>query len=120
MPMAAAGRLQQPAIHEPGSARDGSPLLEFQKTGADWLAARERTGLFDEMGVGKTAQAIGALDRSGAERFVVVAAAVRGVGRRGAEVLEPRAPRREGEDDPRSRLLAQAARRACSSPTKWR
>lgn len=56
------------------------PLLEFQKTGADWLAARERTGLFDEMGVGKTAQAIGALDRSGAERFVVVApAAVREV-----------------------------------------
>lgn len=56
------------------------PLLPFQQTGADWLAGRERTGLFDEMGVGKTAQAIGALDRCGAERFVVVApAAVREV-----------------------------------------
>lgn len=56
------------------------PLLNFQATGADFLAGRERAGLFDEMGVGKTAQAIGALDRIGARRIIVVApAAVREV-----------------------------------------
>jgi len=56
------------------------PLLDYQHEGAAHLAERERTGLFDDMGVGKTAQAIGALDRIGAERAIVVApAAVREV-----------------------------------------
>jgi len=56
------------------------PLLGYQHTGVDFLAARERAGLFDEMGVGKTAQAIGALDRLGAMRVLVVCpAAVREV-----------------------------------------
>lgn len=56
------------------------PLLPYQHEGADFLASRERAGLFDEPGVGKTATAIGALDRIGARRVMVVApAAVREV-----------------------------------------
>jgi len=50
-------------------------LDPYQETGADYLAARHRAGLFDDMGVGKTAQAIGALDRVGARRVIVVAPA---------------------------------------------
>lgn len=57
-------------------------LLPYQHTGADFLAGKERGGLFDDMGVGKTAQAIGALDRCGAKRIIVVCpAAVREVWR---------------------------------------
>jgi len=56
------------------------PLLEYQHEGAAYLAARERAGLHDEMGVGKTATTIGALDRIDAKRVIVVApAAVRDV-----------------------------------------
>lgn len=47
-------------------------LLPYQKTGAAFLAGRERAGLFDEMGVGKTAQAIHACDLVGAKRILVV------------------------------------------------
>lgn len=53
-------------------------LLPLQKVGADYLASKFRAGLFDDMGVGKTAQAIGALDRVGAIRIIIVCpAAVR-------------------------------------------
>ena len=38
------------------------PLLDFQHVGVDFLSGRTRGALFDEMGVGKTAQAIAALD----------------------------------------------------------
>ncbi len=56
------------------------PLLPYQLEGADFLAAKWRAGLHDEMGVGKTAQAIGALDRVGAFRVMIVCpAAVREV-----------------------------------------
>lgn len=56
------------------------PLLPFQETGAHFLTTKERCALHDEMGVGKTAQAIGALDRVGAFRVIVVCpAAVRQV-----------------------------------------
>lgn len=48
------------------------PLLDYQHTGAEFLAARERAGLFDEPGVGKTAQAIAACDRIAAQRILVV------------------------------------------------
>ena len=48
------------------------PLLPFQLTGADFLASKARAALHDEMGVGKTAQAISALDRVGAFRVIVV------------------------------------------------
>ncbi len=56
------------------------PLLPYQTEAADLLTSKERFGLFDEMGVGKTATAIGALDKIGARRILVVApAAVREV-----------------------------------------
>lgn len=48
------------------------PLLPYQIEGADFLAGRARAGLHDEMGVGKTAQCIGALDRRGARRGLIV------------------------------------------------
>ena len=48
------------------------PLLGYQNTGADFLASRARAGLFDEMGVGKTAQGIGAADKGGLRRGIVV------------------------------------------------
>lgn len=55
-------------------------LLPYQDEGAAFLASRERAGLFDEPGLGKTAQAIAALDRIGARRVIIVApAAVREV-----------------------------------------
>ena len=55
-------------------------LLPYQSVGSFFLASRTRAGLFDEPGVGKTAQAINALDRLGARRVIVVCpAAVRQV-----------------------------------------
>jgi SWI/SNF-related matrix-associated actin-dependent regulator of chromatin subfamily A-like protein 1 len=55
-------------------------LLPFQHTGAEFLVSKPRSALHDEMGVGKTAQAISACDRIGAFRIVVVCpAAVRQV-----------------------------------------
>jgi SWI/SNF-related matrix-associated actin-dependent regulator 1 of chromatin subfamily A len=55
-------------------------LLPYQVKGADFLASRARGCLFDEMGVGKTAQAIAALDRIGAMKVLIVCpAAVREV-----------------------------------------
>lgn len=54
--------------------------LPHQIEGRDFLASKERGGLFDEPGVGKTAQAIFALDAINAFRIVVVCpAAVRQV-----------------------------------------
>lgn len=53
-------------------------LFPYQQLGADKLASKFRYGLFDDMGVGKTAQAIGAMDRAGAKRVIIVCpAAVR-------------------------------------------
>lgn len=55
-------------------------LLPYQDEGAAFLARHSRAGLFDEMGVGKTAQAIRALDLVRAERVLVICpAAVREV-----------------------------------------
>lgn len=55
-------------------------LLPYQVDGAAFLASRERACLFDDMGVGKTAQAIAALDRVGATKVLVICpAAVREV-----------------------------------------
>lgn len=51
------------------------PPFPFQDVGSDFLAARTRAGLFDEMGVGKTAQAIFAMDKIGAQRAIIVAPA---------------------------------------------
>lgn len=55
-------------------------LLPYQETGAAFLAGKDRAGLFDEMGTGKSAQAIRALDLIGARRILVICpAAVREV-----------------------------------------
>ena len=48
------------------------PPLPYQIPGARFLASKTRAGLFDEMGVGKTAQAIFALDHLQLMRGVVV------------------------------------------------
>ncbi len=51
-------------------------LFPYQETGAAYLAGRTRAGLFDEMGVGKSAQMIRAADLRGARRIVVVCPAL--------------------------------------------
>lgn len=48
------------------------PLLPYQEEGAQWIARKDRHGLHDEMGVGKTATAWRALDILGAERGIIV------------------------------------------------
>lgn len=48
------------------------PLLPHQIRGAEFLSDRERAGLFDEMGTGKTATTIGAIDRLGASKVMIV------------------------------------------------
>jgi SWI/SNF-related matrix-associated actin-dependent regulator 1 of chromatin subfamily A len=59
------------------------PLFAYQETGSSWLAEKRnnRAGLFDEMGLGKSAQAIRALDKSNIRGNVLVVcpAAVRQV-----------------------------------------
>ncbi len=55
-------------------------LLPYQREGAAFLARKDRAGLFDDMGLGKSAQAIAAMDQVGARRIIVVCpAAVREV-----------------------------------------
>ncbi len=55
-------------------------LLPHQHVAADFLASRERAGLFDDMGSGKSASAIAALDKLRLRRGVIVCpAAVREV-----------------------------------------
>lgn len=55
-------------------------LFPYQEKGASFLASKDRAGLFDEMGVGKSAQLIRALDLIDAKRGLVVCpAAVREV-----------------------------------------
>jgi SWI/SNF-related matrix-associated actin-dependent regulator 1 of chromatin subfamily A len=49
--------------------------LPYQREGASFLASMGRAGLFDAPGLGKTCQAIKAMDRAGLERGVVVAPA---------------------------------------------
>ena len=53
------------------------PLFQYQKTGAEWLAAGPRTLLLgDQMGLGKSATAISACDLIGAQHIVVVGPAI--------------------------------------------
>lgn len=55
-------------------------LFPYQEVGAAFVAGRDRSGLFDSMGVGKSAQIIRALDLAGAERVLIICpAAVREV-----------------------------------------
>jgi SWI/SNF-related matrix-associated actin-dependent regulator of chromatin subfamily A-like protein 1 len=51
-------------------------LLSYQLDGAAWLRPRRRAGLFDEPGVGKTAQLIRLADLSEARRIVVICPAI--------------------------------------------
>lgn len=52
------------------------PLLPYQIEGANVLAEHERFGLHDEMGVGKTATTIGAIDKLQAQRGIVICPAM--------------------------------------------
>lgn len=54
----------------------GLPLFPYQSIAADLMAGRERFGLHDEMGIGKTATTIGAINRLGARRGIVVCPAM--------------------------------------------
>lgn len=47
-------------------------LMQYQRDAVQRMAPRARYGLHDEMGVGKTATVIGALDALGAKRFYIV------------------------------------------------
>ena len=47
-------------------------VFPYQATGADWIARRQRCGLLDVPGLGKTAQAIRAIDLRRMERGVVI------------------------------------------------
>jgi SWI/SNF-related matrix-associated actin-dependent regulator 1 of chromatin subfamily A len=51
-------------------------LFDYQAYAADMMAARDRFGLHDEMGIGKTATTIGTLDRIGAQRVAIIAPAM--------------------------------------------
>lgn len=52
------------------------PLFKYQDEAAELIASRERFGLHDEMGIGKTATTIGALDKSGSVRNIIVCPAM--------------------------------------------
>lgn len=52
------------------------PLFGYQAYAADIMATRDRYGLHDEMGIGKTATSIGAVNRVLGERGMVVAPAM--------------------------------------------
>ena len=51
-------------------------LFDYQHSAADLMASRDRFGLHDEMGIGKTATSIGAIDRVLGTRGIVVAPAM--------------------------------------------
>lgn len=52
------------------------PLFDYQASAADIMASRERYGLHDEMGIGKTATTIGAINRIGGRRGVIICPAM--------------------------------------------
>lgn len=52
------------------------PLFNYQAQAADIMATRDRFGLHDEMGIGKTATTIGAIDRINGERGMIVCPAM--------------------------------------------
>lgn len=51
-------------------------LFPYQAVAADLMADRDRFGLHDEMGIGKTATTIGAVDRTLSERGIIVCPAM--------------------------------------------
>lgn len=52
------------------------PLFTYQAHAADIMAQRDRYGLHDEMGIGKTATTIGAINRAGLRRGMIVCPAM--------------------------------------------
>ncbi len=52
------------------------PLFDYQSYAADIMADRDRYGLHDEMGIGKTATTIGAINRTLGERGIIVCPAM--------------------------------------------
>lgn len=52
------------------------PLFQYQDQAADIMAPRDRFGLHDEMGIGKTATTIGAINRIKGRRGIVVCPAM--------------------------------------------
>lgn len=51
-------------------------LFDYQAQAADIMSTRDRFGLHDEMGIGKTATTIGAIDRALCERGIIVCPAM--------------------------------------------
>lgn len=52
------------------------PLFEYQAVAADIMERKDRFGLHDEMGIGKTATTIGAVNRALGERGIIVCPAM--------------------------------------------
>lgn len=52
------------------------PLFDYQAVAADIMSSRDRYGLHDEMGIGKTATTIGAINRVLGERGIIVCPAM--------------------------------------------
>lgn len=53
-----------------------TPLFHYQAVAADIMASRDRYGLHDEMGIGKTATTIGAINRIQGRRGIIVCPAM--------------------------------------------
>ncbi len=69
-------------------------LFPYQELGRDFLASQTRCGLFDDPGLGKTAQTVSALDKLGLERgWIVCPASARSVWRNEIKKFSDR-PRR--------------------------
>lgn len=49
-----------------------TPLFPYQDVGVDFITARDRAGLHDVMGLGKTAQIVTAADKINAQRGIVI------------------------------------------------
>jgi len=52
------------------------PLFDYQAHAADIMASRDRYGLHDEMGIGKTATTIGAINRTLGQRGMIICPAM--------------------------------------------
>lgn len=59
-------------------AESGLCLYPFQRAGVKWMAPRDRAGLFDQMGLGKSVQAVAALPEN-VPVIVVCPASIKGV-----------------------------------------
>jgi SWI/SNF-related matrix-associated actin-dependent regulator of chromatin subfamily A-like protein 1 len=53
-----------------------NPLRNYQRIGADWLAATARAFLGDDTGLGKSAQALAAAHKVGAKRLLIICPAI--------------------------------------------